>query len=208
MENSLMEKEQSMKMKAFFEAPLDKSFVPMLVFMRHYEREVAQEGGGEPLEIALERNDGCTVRSSLRVHPSGRWEADTFTYAERIVKFLLWSSGGWRLMLAGNRELCQQIQSIYSLNGARAFDVRLMETIYERPFTVDILDSADMPERRRPRLPWAVILTGAGLDSIWAPAISKSARSLTGRPCSARKSPGTRRMPRIRTIITRKSKWG
>ena len=66
--------------------------------------------------------------------------------AERIVKFLLWAAGGWRLMLCGPRKLCLAIKAQYTKAGARAFDVDFMAGVYGKPMVVELRPLAEMPQ--------------------------------------------------------------
>jgi len=101
-------------------APLDPGFQPAVVFNRHYQ-------GDTPLVIGLERENGLLARFETRVRATT--DPETIRYVERIVKFLLWARGGWRLYLDGPRAVCEQIQ-------IRAFDADLMARVYERPVEI------------------------------------------------------------------------
>ncbi len=100
--------------------PLDPEFRPPLSVHRDHQ-------GDEPLVIALERNDEMVSRYETRIRATA--DPETRCHVERLVKFLLWARGGWRLYLGGPRTVIDEVQ-------VRAFDAQLMERIYERPFTV------------------------------------------------------------------------
>jgi len=122
-------------------APLDPGFEPMINVLRAARRIC----GGETLAIAWERETGGVARYDLSLPPG--WDNETiFRLAERVVKFLLWSAGGWRLMLAGPDWLCRRLQGEYSEQGRRAFDAGLMRQVYARPMTVEIRSLSQMPE--------------------------------------------------------------
>ena len=72
-------------------------------------------------------------------------EAD-YRYVERYVKFLLWSIGGFRIYICGDSALAKRLQSAYTLEGDRKFDVQFMQDVYEVPF--EVIDSApeDFPK--------------------------------------------------------------
>ena len=53
------------------------------------------------LAIAWERENGYISRYDLPLPARAEDLPEVAQLAERIVKFLLWASGGWRLMLAG-----------------------------------------------------------------------------------------------------------
>ena len=117
--------------------PLDPGFRPISSGSRNYLKAVRASGKGTPLAIAIERNDGLTsVHNTEVFEPGPVHQADTNAFVERLVKFLLWQIGGWKVTLCGPKKLADHIATVYSRNGTRAFDVKLMETVYERPFTV------------------------------------------------------------------------
>ena len=61
--------------------------------------EVRRTGRAVPLVIGLERESGLVSRFETLVSPEA--DAATLQYVERIVKFLLWSRGGWKLIIGG-----------------------------------------------------------------------------------------------------------
>ena len=72
--------------------------------------------------------------------------AANLTYAERLVKFLLWQRGGWKVIVGGPAQIGEHIRKVYSPQGERAFDYEFMgETVYEKPFTVEITDAESVP---------------------------------------------------------------
>src|SRR5919204_519078 len=85
---------------------------------------------------------------AVRAPPDSDYEGATRTVVERLVKFLLWQIGGWKITIAGPREIGDFIARTYSANGARAFDVKLMEQVYERPFAVETTALEKMPHAR------------------------------------------------------------
>jgi predicted NBD/HSP70 family sugar kinase len=123
-------------------APLDPGFLPAALFNREY-RKFASLPGPETLHLALERGDGSISRFDTGVIPleAGSLDATLF-YVERIVKFLLWQRGGWKLYVGGPEKIGQHIKSVYSATGARKFDADFMSTVYERPFEVAVAKSA------------------------------------------------------------------
>jgi predicted NBD/HSP70 family sugar kinase len=101
-----------------------------------------------PLRIALEREDGLVsvfeaIAPSKDADPEG-----TYRIVERVVKFLLWSRGGWRIHIQGPAAIGRRLKAEYSETGARAFDVRTMGGVYEHPFEVAVHSAATFPEPR------------------------------------------------------------
>jgi predicted NBD/HSP70 family sugar kinase len=118
--------------------PLDPGFRPAALANGAFRQEVEASGVGVPLVIGLERPDGSVSRYETQAFPEGHPRAATnLPYAERIVKFLLWQHGGWRVYVGGPDSMGRYIQATYSADGARSFDSELLgQRIYQRPFTV------------------------------------------------------------------------
>ena len=126
--------------------PLDPDFRPVSLGNREYRKAVAAAKTKVPLTIALERNNGHVSVFKTEIFPahSGQ-DATTRLYVERLVKFLLWQIGGWKIMVGGPGELGDFIAQTYSHTGARAFDVKLMEQVYEKAFVVKRVDYTKTP---------------------------------------------------------------
>ena len=123
--------------------PLDPHFCPPILFERRLLQTVRES---EILVIAVERENGCVSRRELTVATDGSaLGAETLRYVERVVKFMLWASGGWKLYIGGPAWIGRRIAAIYSTSGQRAFDVALMERVYEKPFEVVICSVEAVP---------------------------------------------------------------
>ena len=109
---------------------LDKGFVPFGVWRKAY-----LEGADRPFSIAVERERGKITVLHTYLRGEGFAPANC-CYAERTVKFLLWSVGGFRVYLKGDKDVIARIKAAYTPAGDRAFDVQFMEDVYERPFEV------------------------------------------------------------------------
>lgn len=123
--------------------PLDPRFQPAALLHRNYLETVLDTGRTTPLLIGLERHDGLVSLYEILLGPDA--DEATRRYVERTVKMLLWARGGWRLWLAGPREVGESIQRAYSLTGERKFDVELMSRVYERPFEVKLCEAWEVP---------------------------------------------------------------
>lgn len=115
-------------------APLDPGFEPAFLFNRNYRDSLRASGKGVPLVLGLERECGLVSRFETFVNPGD--DAVTLRYVERIVKFLLWSRGGWKLHIGGPAAVCDFIRKTYSPRGARKFDCAMMALAYGRKFEV------------------------------------------------------------------------
>ncbi len=115
-------------------APLDPGFQPAVLFNRDYRAAAKKTGRAVPLVIGLERERKLISRFETVVLPEG--DAATLLYVERLVKFLLWARGGWKIFIGGPKNIGEFIRQTYSLRGARKFDCDLMATAYGGKFQV------------------------------------------------------------------------
>ena len=143
-------KEQSMQwllVKPAVLPPLDVDFKPPCLAHRHMRQTVDEAGGGVPLAIAVESADGVVSGYHTRVLPDNHPHAsENLPLVERILKFLLWQRGGWRVTIAGPSAIGAAMQRIYAPDGARRFDADLMAEVYERPFVVETCKYSELPE--------------------------------------------------------------
>lgn len=118
--------------------PLDPGFRPAAIANRSFREDIRVSGDGVPLVIALERADGAISRYETIAFPEGHPRAEAnLVYAERLVKFLLWARGGWKIVIGGPAHIATHVQAVYSAGGPRRFDVEFMgDRVYRRPFTV------------------------------------------------------------------------
>jgi len=122
--------------------------VPPVLAHREYARAVKAAGGAERLVIGLEREKKNFSRFELAVSTSPEALTATLRIAERIVKFMLWSRGGWRLYVGGPKVIGDYIKKTYSKRGARKFDVEMMSLAYGKPFEVVVTSAPKVPPAR------------------------------------------------------------
>jgi len=130
--------------------PLDPGFVPAELWNRAYRARCGSDAGAQALAIALERTDGTVSRFDTRVLPhTGGNVTLNRTYVERLVKFLLWARGGYRVMIGGDPAIAGMVRDIYSPSGARKFDHEFMgQRIYGREMIVEALEFEAVPAAR------------------------------------------------------------
>jgi predicted NBD/HSP70 family sugar kinase len=126
-----------------FVPPLDPDFQPAVLFNRNYIQAANASGQAVPLVLGLEREGGLISRFETVVRP--RADRETLHYVERIVKFLLWARGGWKLHFGGPKDIAQQIARIYSARGARKFDCQMMALVYGKKFQVVLTTPSKVP---------------------------------------------------------------
>ena len=122
---------------------LDPAFQPAVLWNRAYRASVQD---GVPLVLALEGEQGRISRFETVVRPGE--DQETLRYAERLVKFLLWARGGWRLVVGGPAGIASYLQESYAACGVRAFDAEMMEKSYGRPFIVQMVPASEAPAAR------------------------------------------------------------
>lgn len=122
---------------------LDKGFVPLSLFFAQHQKQAQQ-----PFAIGLERTRGLvSVYETKIIGSEDMREADIY-YLDRIVKFLLWSRGGFRVLLCGDESIGKVIQQRYTAEGERAFDKGFMERVYGHPFEVELRSYSGKPEEK------------------------------------------------------------
>ncbi len=128
---------------ANFPAPLDPQFQPAVLFNRHYIDAAKKSCRAVPLILGLERENGLVSRYETVVLP----QADEVTalYVERLVKFLLWARGGWKLHIGGPKAIGDFIQKNYAPRGARKFDCDMMSRAYGKKFQVVVTTAEKVP---------------------------------------------------------------
>jgi predicted NBD/HSP70 family sugar kinase len=128
--------------------PLDENFRPAVLANRAFREKIASDN--TPLVIGLERNDGEMSRFETRVYPEGHPdEQANLYYVERLVKFLLWQRGGYKVYIGGPRQIGEYIRKQYAQDGIQKFDYHFMgEQVYEKTFEVVICKPDEVPASR------------------------------------------------------------
>src|SRR5574339_318079 len=127
---------------------LDDSFQPAVLANRTFGESVAQTGVA--LAIGLERGNGEISRYETSVFPEGHPDFESnFEYVERIVKFLLWQRGGFKVYVGGPRPIGEYIAECYAPGGSRQFDAHFMgRQVYEQAFQVVPCSAEEVPAAR------------------------------------------------------------
>jgi predicted NBD/HSP70 family sugar kinase len=128
--------------------PLDPGFRSAALANRAFAAEASL-----PVRIALEQADGSVFHFDKRLlaphHPAA---SCNFSYLERLVKFLLWSRGGFRVCFDGPPDLGARLERHFKESPSGRFDANIMgDRIYERPFAV--VTTAALPPPRASTTP-------------------------------------------------------
>jgi predicted NBD/HSP70 family sugar kinase len=160
--------------------PLDPDFRPAALGHRAFAAE-ADVAGAPRIRIALEQADGSVFRFDRRILAATHRESEAnFFFLERLIKFLLWSRGGFRIYFDGPAELGARLQSHFQETATGRFDAGIMgEKIYERPF--EVIVTADVPPPRASSRPLGRHLTGCRIGFDLGASDRKAAAVIDGR---------------------------
>ncbi len=155
---------------------LDPAFRPAVLANRAFRAAVQASGRALPIRLALEQADGSVFHYATEIFAdsgtpftrSARSPADqeisapseaNFTYLERLVKFLLWSWGGWKIYFDGPNSLGQQLAQYFLNSATGKFDSNLIgEKIYDRP--IEVVVTSYLPPPRAATKPLGRHLNG------------------------------------------------
>ena len=129
-------------------AALDPHFRPAVLANHAFRAAARARGRAIPIRLALEQNDGSVFHFATEIFAAEAPEAaGNFSFLERLVKFLLWSRGGWRIHLAGPQTLGDQLARHFRETATGRFDSHTIgERIYDHPLTVIV--TRDLPAAR------------------------------------------------------------
>jgi predicted NBD/HSP70 family sugar kinase len=128
-----------------FKPPLDPGYTSAVLYNRAFRAALGD--GGVPLVVGLERSPDAISTFETVVFPESHPGAsENNFYIERIVKFLLWQRGGYKLYIGGPTIIGEYIKAAYAPGGERAFEHKfLSEHVYEKTFQVVACDASDVP---------------------------------------------------------------
>ena len=141
-------------------AVLDPGFHPAVLAVNAYNKLVESSGAALPVRIALEQADGSVFRFDTCVlsesHPQAG--ANAF-FVERLIKFILWSRGGWRIYIDGPAALVEPLTAHYQKDETGRFDAHFVgELVFGHELT--IVRTKDVPPERAETKPLGRYLDG------------------------------------------------
>lgn len=139
--------------------PLDPQFRPAVLACRAFAQEAAV-----PVTLALEQADGSVFHHGMAVLPESHPDAPAANafFVDRLVKFLLWSWGGWRIHVAGPPSLAAELRRHHADDATGRFDSEIIgKKIYDHPIEVlAVASAADLPPARSSSTPLGRHLDG------------------------------------------------
>ena len=110
---------------------LEPEFIPMGAYIDAYEKIAS-----EKIAIAVYReNENVSVFETKIIGKDDSFDSD-LNYIERIVKFMLWAAGGFKVVICGNEKICKGLKELYKAGGRQDFDVKTMSGVYESAFEI------------------------------------------------------------------------
>ena len=134
-----------------FLPPLDPNFRPAVLANHSFLESVKKSNRAVPLVLGLERAEGAFSRFETVVYDEAHSDSElNFFYIERLLKFLLWQRGGWRIFVGGPPSIGKYIQQVYDDAGLHDFDYHFMGRIYEKNFRVVSCNASEVPAEHEP----------------------------------------------------------
>ena len=139
---------------------LDPGFRPAALACRNFLAEARACSDSVPVCLAIEQADGSVFHHHTRVfdetHPLAK---GNFRFVERLIKFLLWGRGGFRVYVQGPESLAIKLQDYYERTPTGQFDSEIMgNRIYGRAFGV--LVTKKVPDEKSSSTPLGRHLDG------------------------------------------------
>ena len=146
---------------------LDKNFYPMIKALSDFEKELEKHGESVQITFVLERTGGYNYVYTYNSLPDGVNDELNFRVAERLVKMILWTVGGFKLSVNGSKAVYGYLKQTYSLQGARSKDVAYMGLYYDIPFSVVWIEKDGIPEQKNANIKIGGYLDGCriGFDA-------------------------------------------
>lgn len=118
---------------------LDSGYIPFEPWIKAY---LAQ--AHSPIAIAVERTGGKRSVYHSFIRDDSFAEAN-YRYVERLVKFLLWSIGGYKVYICGCDALTERLKNEYCDGGKRSFDAGFTVDVFERELVIVACSADEMP---------------------------------------------------------------
>ncbi len=122
---------------------LEPEFIPMGLYIDAFEKNAT-----EPFAIAVYRENGNVSIYDGKIYGTDDYFEDDCRYAERILKFMLWAAGGYKVAICGNSKVFDYLASLYKRGGKQNFDVKTMSDVYENEFEIYNVSYAEKPENK------------------------------------------------------------
>ena len=132
---------------------LDPFFRPAALARKNFEAMALSTGQPNRIGIALEQADGSIDHFQTIIPPEDHaMAAGSFRHVERLVKFLLWGRGGFKIHIAGSPKMAALLSDHFKQSPTGQFDAEIMgNRIYEQTFGV--VSCEELPPARSATAP-------------------------------------------------------
>jgi len=139
---------------------LDAQFRPSILALRAFREQVRESGRALPVRLALEQTDGSIYHFPMEIFPEGMPGSEiNYLHVERVLKFLLWSRGGWRIYFDGPASIAQKLTAHYRNEATGKFDSDMVGAkMFDHPF--EVVNTRDIPPERAQSKPLGRHLDG------------------------------------------------
>lgn len=139
---------------------LDPGFRPAALTTRAFTSAAKATGKALPVRLALEQTDGSIYHFRTVIFPENAPQATgNYTHLERLLKFLLWSRGGWQIYFDGPAELAAKLAAHYRDDATGKFDSDMVGAkMFDHPLKV--VNTCDIPPERAQSAPLGRHLDG------------------------------------------------
>lgn len=119
---------------------LDQGYIPLHLFNTAFLKNA-----DVPIGIAIERDDHQISVHRTYIHSAKDMRDANLFFVSRLIKTLLWTKGGFRIYMTGDKKIFHAIKNQYKHGGARAFDRAFMMRVYEQEFEVRYVSELPKP---------------------------------------------------------------
>ena len=139
---------------------LDVEFRPAVLAFRNFIQSAGASGQAQPVCLALEQADGSIYHFNTVIFPENAPQAaGNYTHVERILKFLLWSRGGWRVYFDGPAAIAAQLAAHYRDHATGRFDSDMVGAkMFDHP--LEMVNTKVIPPERAQSKPLGRHLAG------------------------------------------------
>lgn len=127
---------------------LDADFRPAALAFEHFVQSARASGRSRTVRLALEQADGSVYHFSTEVFADDAPQAaGNYLHIERILKFLLWSRGGWRVYFDGPAAIARKLTAHYRDDATGRFDSDMVGTkMFDH--ALEIVNTPELPPER------------------------------------------------------------
>ena len=139
---------------------LDAEFRPAVLATRAFTAAAKAMRNALPVRLALEQADDSIYHFNTVIFPEGaRQAAGNYTHVERVLKFLLWSRGGWRIYFDGPAAIAARLADHYQNDATGQFDSDMVGAkMFDHP--LEVVNTRDLPPERAQSKPLGRHLDG------------------------------------------------